>query len=234
MIQAILFDFNGVIINDEPLQMKAYQEALLPEGIALTEEDYYSALGYDDVKFLRATYERAGKPDELTEDKLRELLARKSERHRALVDENNLPLFPGVVTLIKACANNGYTLGVVSMARRPEIDYALGRAGVLDLFSAIVSAEEVTACKPDPQCYRLAFRRADEAHTRRGNHALAPNECLVIEDAPPGVLVARRAGMRVLGVTNTVSAQALRDAGAEVVTPSLADWTTDSIKYVFD
>ena len=59
MPSAILFDFNGVIINDEPLQMKAYQEILAKEDIALSEEEYYSCLGMDDKTFIEAAYRRA-------------------------------------------------------------------------------------------------------------------------------------------------------------------------------
>ena len=68
MIKAIFFDFNGVIIDDEPIQMSAYREVLREHGIELTEEHYYSALGLDDKTFVRAIFERCGKP--LTADAL--------------------------------------------------------------------------------------------------------------------------------------------------------------------
>lgn len=232
MIQAILFDFNGVIINDEPLQLKAYQETLQPEGINLTETEYYSALGNDDVTFVRYAFKRANV--ELSDEKLSEIIAQKSAKHRELVDEGELPLFSGVVNFIKACKHRGYTLGIVSMARRAEIEYVLERAGLETFFDATVSAEDVTACKPDPQCYRLAFRRANQAHQKAGEHALVPSDCLVFEDAPPGVIAAHAAGMLVVGVTNTVTATQLREAGAEVVTPNLSDWTTDAVELLFN
>lgn len=231
MIQAILFDFNGVIINDEPLQMKAYQEAFQPEGINLTEADYYSALGNDDVTFVRHTFKHANV--ELSDEKLTELIARKSAKHREFINATGLSLFSGVVNFIKACKRAGYTLGIVSMARRNEIEYVFERAGIEKLFDAVVSADDVTACKPDPQCYRLAFRRANQAHQKTGKNALVPSDCLVFEDAPPGVQSARTAGMRVVGVTNTVTATQLREAGAEVVTKNLADWTPDAVELLF-
>ncbi|HEV7474715.1 MAG TPA: HAD family hydrolase, partial [Pyrinomonadaceae bacterium] len=111
MIQAIFFDFNGVIIDDEPLQMTAYQELLGEQGIELTENDYYGALGMDDKTFVRAAYKRVGK--KLTDDVLANLLAAKVVRHRQLI-ETELPLFPGVVTFLKA-ATRHYSLAVVSM-----------------------------------------------------------------------------------------------------------------------
>ena len=82
MIQAVLFDFNGVIIDDEPLQMKAYQEALGAEGIELTEEDYYGSLGTDDVTFVRAAYERAGRElDDVRLEGLERLMGSYPEGH---------------------------------------------------------------------------------------------------------------------------------------------------------
>jgi beta-phosphoglucomutase len=229
MIKAILFDFNGVIINDEPIQLEAYRKCLGEEGISLTDEEYYSCLGMDDVRFVQAAYGRAGKP--LSDVAINSLIEKKSAIHRTLISDE-LPLFPGVETFIKAAARK-FTIGVVSMARRAEIEYVLDKANLLKLFSVIVSAEDVTLCKPDPACYSQAFLRLDEARRRNGGRSIAPKECLVIEDAPPGVLSARGAGMRPLGVTNTVSAAELREAGAEVVTASLSDWTTDAVRHVF-
>ncbi len=154
MIQAIFFDFNGVILDDEPLQLKAYQEVLRTEGVTLTEADYYSALGMDDVALVRASFERAGL--ELTDEQLPRLIESKIMKQRELM-KDELPLFPGVVTFIKAVARK-YPLSLVSMARRTEIDYALPRAGLADYFAVIVSAEDVQAHKPDPGCYTRATK----------------------------------------------------------------------------
>jgi haloacid dehalogenase superfamily, subfamily IA, variant 3 with third motif having DD or ED len=229
MIKAILFDFNGVIIDDEPIQMRAYQEVLKAEGITLTEEEYYASLGMDDKTFVRAAYERAAL--ELREEKLSELLERKTASHRKMI-EKELPLFPGVVTFIKAAARE-FTLGVVSMARRVEIEDVLKRASLTNVFEVVVSAEDVETCKPDPACYNRGFLLLDEQRRKAGRLNISPHECLVIEDAPPGIESAREAGMRTLGVTNTVKEAALRAAGADVVTHSLADWTTDAVHHVF-
>jgi HAD superfamily hydrolase (TIGR01509 family) len=230
MIQAVFFDFNGVIIDDEPLQMKAYQDILGREGLTLTEADYYGSLGMDDVTFLRAAYARAER--ELDDESLGRLVEAKTAAHRKLL-EGELPLFPGVVTFIKAVSRR-YAVGLVSMARRTEIDHVLERAALTSYFEAIVSAEDATACKPDPSCYNNALellnRKRGEAHVI----PLRADECLVIEDSPPGILSARAAGMRTLGVTNTVADKALRDAGADSVTRSLFDWTPDAVHHVFD
>ncbi|HEY9401928.1 MAG TPA: HAD family phosphatase [Pyrinomonadaceae bacterium] len=232
MIKAILFDFNGVVIDDEPLQLKAAQAALKAEGITLTDEDYYNSLGMDDVTFFRAAFARAGR--EHTGEGFDRVLAESARLHRELIAEE-LPLFPGVVTFVKSLARR-YPLAVVSMARRESIEYVLERAGLAKAFAVVVSAEDVTACKPDPACVNRALEKLNEARRGSGDNSagqLAPAECLVIEDAPPGIEAARAAGMRTLGVTNTVGEAALRAAGADVVTHSLADWTDDAVRHVF-
>jgi beta-phosphoglucomutase len=230
MIKAILFDFNGVIIDDEPLQLKAAQDALKGVGITLTEEDYYGSLGMDDVTFFRAAFARAGR--EHTDEDLNRVLAEWTKLHRDLI-AGELPLFPGVVTFIKSLARR-YPLAVVSMARRESVEYVLARAGLTKAFAVVVSAEDVSACKPDPACVNRALEKLNEARGNAGQPALAPAECLVIEDAPPGIEAARVAGMRTLGVTNTVNETALRAAGADIVTHSLADWTDDAVRHVFN
>jgi HAD superfamily hydrolase (TIGR01509 family) len=229
MIQAIFFDFNGVVIDDEPLQMAAYKDVLREHGIELTESDYYGGLGMDDKTFVCAAFERGKK--QLTDDVLRMTLEGKTARHRKLIEEE-LPLFPGVVTFLKATARH-YSLGLVSMAMIAEIQYVLDRARLRSLFSAIVSAEDVNVCKPAADCYLVALEELNEQ--RRGKRLpLLPGECLVIEDSPPGIESGRQAGMRTLGITNTVSEKELRAAGAEVVTASLADWTVDAVRHVFE
>lgn len=229
MIKAILFDFNGVIINDEPIQMKAYQEALKAEDINLTEEEYYSALGMDDKAFVRTTFARAGK--ELTEDKLSTIIETKTEKHRKMI-EDELPLFPGAVNLIKA-ASRRYALGLVSMARRVEIDHVLERAGLQNAFDAVVSAENVSNHKPNPECFNLGFKLVDQKLIATGEFPIIRNQCLVIEDSPPGIAGAKAANMIALGVTNTVSERELREAGADIVVSSLADLSVDTVQYLF-
>src|SRR5215210_6740557 len=155
MIKAILFDFNGVVIDDEPLQLKAAQAALQAEGITLTEEDYYDSLGMDDLTFFRAAFARAGR--EHTDEVFNRVLEAFTKSHRAMI-EDELPLFPGVVTFIKAVSRR-YPLAIASMAHRASIEYVLERAGLAQAFAVVVSAEEVSACKPDPACVKRALEK---------------------------------------------------------------------------
>jgi beta-phosphoglucomutase len=228
MIQAIFFDFNGVIIDDERLQMAAYQQVLLGHGIELTEAQYFSALGMDDRTFVRVALERAGK---LSVETTQAVLQAKSVVHRKMI-EDELPLFPGVVTFLKASARH-YSLGLVSMADGDEISYVFERARLRKLFSVIVSADDVQVCKPAPDCYRRGLEKLNEKRREARLLPVFPGECLVIEDSPPGIESGLAAGMRTLGVTNTVTEAELRAVGAEVVTASLADWNVDAVRHVF-
>src|SRR5215470_4590198 len=138
MIQAILFDFNGVIIDDETIQMKAYQEVLRGHQIDLTEEWYMSALGMDDRTFVKAMFERAKQP--LTDPVLETVLGAKTDLHRQMI-EDELPLFPGVLTFIKAAARE-FQLGLVSMANITEVSYVFQRAHLTPLFTIVITAED--------------------------------------------------------------------------------------------
>jgi HAD superfamily hydrolase (TIGR01509 family) len=229
MIKAILMDFNGVIINDEPLQMQAYQEILKDEAIELTETDYYSCLGMDDRTFIETAYLRAGR--ELTADRNKEINDAKTARWREIIDEE-IPLFAGVENFVKKMEKE-FALGIVSMARREEIEYILEKTGLMGCFSAIISAEDVENCKPNPECYRKGFNVIDAFRTRSGSNPIAHGDCLVIEDSPQGIRAGVKAGLKTLGVTNTVSAKELYEAGADSVTKDLNDWMPDSVRRVF-
>ena len=229
MIKAILMDFNGVIINDEPIQMKAYQEILSHEGIALTESDYYESLGMDDIRFVETAYKRAG--IEPAPNKVLEVAQAKTEIWREVV-ANGVPLFDGLENFVRKMANE-FVLGIVSMSHRDEVDHILQLTGLADCFKVIVSAADVSNCKPDPECYRLGFGLIDAYRTDRKHLPMTHGECLVIEDSPPGVVSAKNADLPVLGVANTVSADEMRAAGADAIAHDLNDWFPDAIRRVF-
>ncbi len=229
MIKALLFDFNGVIIDDEPIQMRAYQEILAAEDIALTDEDYLNSLGMDDRTFVVAAFERAGRQAE--QNKVLEILQKKSQKWRD-TNADELPLFPNVENFIRKSAND-FSLGIVSMSSRVDIMYVLERSGLENCFDIVVSAEDVKACKPDPECYRIGFRQLDLARISKGHLPMIHSECVVIEDSPPGVEAARAADLPALGVANTVDPERLRAAGATWVAKDLNDWWPESIRLAF-
>jgi beta-phosphoglucomutase len=230
MIQAIFFDFNGVIIDDERIHLKAYREVLLAEKVPLTDEDYFASLGMDDAAFVRAAYARSGQT--VTDEVMHALIKREHELHRTFIT-NDLPVPAGVVTFIKAAARH-YQLGIVSMAERSEIEYVLGLAALNKQFSIVVSAGPGLPHKPAPDCYQRALELLNERRRAARELPLLASECLVIEDAPPGIAAARAAGMRTIGVTTTVAEADLRAAQADIVTPNLSDWTTASVHHLFD
>ncbi|HEV8591620.1 MAG TPA: HAD family phosphatase [Pyrinomonadaceae bacterium] len=229
MIKAILMDFNGVIIDDEPIQMRAYQELLKGEGIDLSEEQYYDSLGMDDKTFVEEAYKRVGKTPEA--NKVLELTLAKSEKWREIVADG-VPLFHGIDNFIRKMSQE-LALGIVSMSRRDDIDHVLQLTNLADCFSVIVSANDITKCKPDPECYREGFRLLDLARIAKGHLPMTHPECLVIEDSPSGVQSAKAADLPVLGVTNTVSADELRAAGAGSIAKDLNDWMPESVRRVF-
>lgn len=229
MIKSIFFDFNGIIIDDESLQMKAYQEILRGHGIDLTEEWYLDCLGMDDRTFVTAIFDRAGK--QFSPDLVDSVLTAKIQKHRSMI-EDELPLFPGVVTFVKAAARQ-LVVNIVSMASELEVTYALENSNLKSLFTVVVTADDVSVCKPAPDCYQFGLQKLNEGLQRDRMLPLLPGECLAIEDSPPGILSAQRAGMHTLGVTNTVAESELRAAGAEVVTASLADWTVDAVQLIY-
>ena len=229
MIKAILMDFNGVIINDEPIQMQAYKEVLAPEGVEVTEESYLNSLGMDEAAFVRNAYKVCGKDVEAA--RMHELIEAKQAKWREII-EKELPLFDGIGNFVEKMAHE-FTLGIVSMAPQSEIDLVLDKAGLTKHFTVIVSAEDVSRHKPDPECYRIGFNRIDAARTMLGHLPMTHGECLVIEDSPPGVEAARAADLPALGVANTVDAQSLRAAGASAVATDLRDWMPESIRLVY-
>lgn len=206
---ALLLDFNGVIINDEEQHRESLAEALASRGIELTSDEYYREyLGFDDRACFRHAIQRAGLA--LGAPDLADLMARKSAAYDALIAER-MDLVPGAVAFMETAAREGLPLGIVSAARRLEIETVLDRAGVRDLVDVIVAAEDVTRNKPSPEgyLYALDLLRAD------------PETAVAVEDSLPGARAARAAGMRVVGLTTSHPADELRDA-VDQVWPDLA------------
>jgi HAD superfamily hydrolase (TIGR01509 family) len=211
MLRAVIFDFNGIIVDDEPIHFKLFQKVLGEEGIVLTEEAYYARyLGFDDRGAFSAGYRDNNR--QLSDAKLIELIDRKAVYYQDAI-RNHVAIFPGVKNLIHGLAGK-LPLAVASGALRQEIETILTTAGLVDHFQVIVSAEDVNQGKPDPEIFLKALAKLNAAAER--GHSIKPAECVVIEDSREGIKGARRAGMKCLAVTNSHPAELLNEAGAVV------------------
>jgi len=210
MLRAVLFDFNGVIVDDEPLHLELFRRVLGEEGVALTEEEYQAKyLGFDNRKCFLAALTDAGRVDAARDEALiTALMARKMNYYLDAINERFL-LFPGAVELVRTLAAR-YPMAIVSGAMREEIETVLRRGRVRDCFRAIITSDDIRAGKPDPEGYRKALATLNALDA--SSSAIRPEECLVIEDSVAGVQAAKRAGMRCLAVTNSYSAEELKQA----------------------
>ena len=211
-LQAIIFDFDGVIADSEPLHLKAFQRALAEEGLALDEAEYFNRyLGYDDV----GVFEAIARDRALawTAGRVTELVARKGMKLQALISGGEV-LFPGVPAFIRAAAA-AVPVAIASGALRHEIVQILESAALDELFAAIVASGDTPASKPSPAPYLLAFERLQE----RAAQKLDPRRCVAIEDSLWGLESARQAGLRCVGVTTSYTAVEL--PGAELVVEGL-------------
>lgn len=212
MLRAVLFDFNGVLVDDEPLHLEMFQRVLFEEGIELSREDYYAQyLGFDDRGCFAAVLEAAGQ--EPTVPRLMRLIARKSSYYQERIRAGGYPFFAGAAELVAEIAASGRMLGVVSGALREEVEGALRQAGLLDRFKVLVTAEDVTEGKPDPEGYQRALQELN-ALPPLPERLLHPHEVLVIEDSPAGLQAAAEAGLLTLGVAQTYPRGELRQADA--------------------
>jgi HAD superfamily hydrolase (TIGR01509 family) len=218
VLRAIVFDFNGVLVDDEPIHLAALQKVLGEERVELTRDDYYARyLGLDDRGCLAAALAAAGQA--APPERLARLVARKAAYYQAAMQRQSYPFFAGAVELVKAAAAAGLTLGLVSGALREEVEQALGEAGLRRLFKAVVTAEDVAAGKPDPEGYRRALSEFNSQPPLPAR-LIHPHEALAVEDSPAGVQAAAQAGLVTLGVAHAERGPVV--SGADLVAPGLA------------
>jgi beta-phosphoglucomutase len=220
-LQAIIFDFDGVIADSEPLHLRAFQQVLAEEGVALDRDDYFARyLGYDDVGMFAALAKDRG----LTTRAgwVAAMVARKGERLQAMLDEGAV-LFPGASAFIQAAAA-AVPIAIASGALRHEIVAIIEAAGLGDKFATIVASGDAPASKPSPAPYRLAFERLQAA----AGVGLDPRRCVAIEDSVWGLESALGAGLRCVGVTTSYPAEQL--VGAELIVDGLQTLTLSALE----
>jgi HAD superfamily hydrolase (TIGR01509 family) len=221
-LQAIIFDFDGVLADSERLHLKAFQETLLATPVTLTDEAYYAQyLGFDDHGVFRRVSADQGHPfDPATIDRL---VADKGRRFETLTAAGEM-LYPGVASFVKSAAAR-VPLAVASGAQTHEIDDVLVRAGLREHFTAVVGADQTPASKPAPDPYLEAFARIG----RTTGQTLSARRTVAIEDSRWGLESARAAGLRTVAVTNSYAADAL--AGhAELVVEGLHALDLDALE----
>jgi HAD superfamily hydrolase (TIGR01509 family) len=216
MTEAVLFDFNGVLVDDEAQHCEALQAVLNEAGILLSREEYYADyLGLDDRTGFVQAYQRANRT--LTTETLNWLVATKSRVYLQIVTKS-LRLVPGVEEFVREAAAH-YRLGVVSGALRREVQPLLDRLKMREQFEVIITAEDAPRCKPDP----AAYRAAEAAFNKK--KAVTPHACVAIEDSLPGLEAARAAGMSCVVLTTNHPAARFQGRGAARVWDSFAGHT---------
>lgn len=229
-LKAVLFDFNGVIINDEPLHQKLIDELLIQENLRPKPGEFWEVcLGKSDRVCLRELLQRRGRI--ITEDYLDQLIARKSKLyHQQLEAIEKLPIYPGLPDLIFQLRSAQIKMAVVSGALRSEVELVLSRADLTHAFSLIVAGDDITTSKPDPTGYLLAVERLNQQYPTL---KLEPAECLAIEDTPAGIQAAKQAGMQVVGVANTYPFHMMQRQ-ANWAVDYLSELELDRVRQVFE
>ncbi len=200
MIKAVLFDFNGVIIDDERVHLDLFVEVLSLYGVVVDRDLYWKEfLGMDDRGALSGLWSRhfGREPEDRV---LHEMIEKKAAIYMDRLS-SGIPLYEGVASLIKDLSHI-YPMGIVSGALRPEIEGTLSRNGLREYFHFIVSAEDTERGKPDPEGYDKGFSRLASMD---GLDGLSRGEVLVIEDSVQGVEAAKLAGLKAFAVCHTYS-----------------------------
>lgn len=213
-LKAVLFDFNGVILDDEPIHRQLIEQILLEENLRPKPGEFQQfCLGRSDRAGLKDLLTSRGRV--VTEVHLEQLITRKSQFYQEQLRAMELPLFPGLKELVLKLRSAQLKLAIVTGALRSEVNAVLDQAQLFQHFPVIVAAEDLAISKPEPDGYLLAIERLNQKYPAL---ALKPAEALAIEDTFSGIEAAKRAGVPVVGVANTYPLHMLQ---------RLANWTVD-------
>ncbi len=227
MLRAVIFDFDGIIVDSEPLILKLTQEMAALEGWTVTEEEYYrDYLALDDRGLVERLYASHHKP--LDTQRRDEWVRWKCERYEAII-RDGLPPMAGAAEFITELGRQ-YPLAIASGSLYAEIHHLLTKMGLRQNFSVIATADDVERSKPDPAVYLVALARLQALPAFR-HQPLQANECLAIEDAPLGVVAAQAAGLKCLAITHSRPSEELQHA--DLVTQEYAGITLDRLKGLF-
>jgi len=209
--QAVIFDFDGIIVDSEPLHHKAFVRVFDPIKLTLTWERYYDYyLGFDDRDVIRERFKEAGRS--LDEEMLMQIMRDKANLFVDIVEQDGVQPYPGVVPLIKQLSGR-IPLAVCSGALRSDIEPILRILDLQGCLNELVTADQVHVSKPDPESYQLAFSRLTVTYPGK---VTDPARCVAVEDTPAGIAAAKGAGLKVIAVTNTYPREALSEANRVV------------------
>jgi len=206
VIRALIFDCDGTLADNEPVHFRAFNEALHPEGINLSLAEYQEVMLPDDAA-LRGAFALKGRP--LDDAKLGALVESKRQAYRKSLGAGVAPV-PGVAEFVRQ-ASQSYLLAVASGAWADEVGPILENLGVAGCFRVLVTKEDCPVGKPDPAPFLRALEKLN-ASAPAPEPPLTARDCLVFEDTPAGIVAARAAGMRSVGLTTTFSGDRLKDA----------------------
>ena len=225
MLKAIIFDFDGIIADTEPIHLEAFKIVLKDINIELTDNDYYNKyLAYDDKTLFRKIIEDNGRNQDTTI--INNLIDKK---HLLITDlfTSHVSLFPGIEDFVKLVKDR-YVLSIASGALKSEIEFILNKFDLLSLFHSIIAADEVMNCKPHPE----PFFKALESINSSSEDKIETSECLVFEDSIYGVEAAKTAGMKCIAITN--SYEHLEFKNADLVVDSFVGLKIDLIENLFN
>lgn len=218
MISAVIFDFDGVIVDSERLHWAAFNE-VIDEPVSW-EEYLQTLIGFDDRDAFKYLFPSIGKSE------LNELIVKKAAAFQERLADGGAAALPGAVELIQYLSGQ-IPIAVCSGALREDIFPIIGKLGVADAFDTIVTAEDTHISKPDPAPYSKTWKILSE--TFQTLETLSSG--LAIEDTPAGIASAKGAGLKVLAVTNSYDAEFLSEADAMV--DSLEGLTLEKLNELF-
>jgi HAD superfamily hydrolase (TIGR01509 family) len=227
LLRTIIFDFDGILVDSEPLIMKLIQEMAAREGWALSEDEYFGDyLALDDRGVIEHLWRTHGRP--LSISHRNELLAWKANAYEKIIHDG-LPAIPGAAEFVLDAANR-FPLAIASGSLRAEIEHLLRKLGLREKFAVLATADDCERSKPDPEVYLKALSRLQELPQLR-EPALEPIECLAIEDAPLGVVAAQAAGMKCLALAHSRDQADLQHA--DWVASGFSDVNLEAIRAAF-
>lgn len=208
MLRALIFDFDGILVDSEPLILKLTQEMAAKEGWTVTEEEYYRHyLALDDRGVIEHLYQSHGRP--VDPHRREELIAWKARAYEEII-RDGLPAMPGAIEFVRKVAAQ-LPLAIASGSLRVEIEHLLRKLGLRKNFAVLATADDCERSKPDPEVFLKALAKLQQSPAF-GEKPLCAAECLAIEDAPLGVVAAQAAGMKCLALTHSRPLEELQHA----------------------